>query len=457
MNRFAFVLGPACLAAVLLLPPPAGLPPAAWTAAGLAALMAVWWLAEPVPLAVTALLPLAVAPLAGLAPPDAVARAYGDPLIFLFLGGFVLALAIERWGLHRRIALSLMRLAGDRPGAVLAAVMGTTAFLSLWISNTAAAMVMAPIAAGIGAGAERRQAVALLLGVAFAASIGGMGTLIGTPPNAVFAAYMANAHGIEIGFARWAMVGVPVALVLLAVAWAVLALVSPGMGRDRIGGTAAAAPGPMRTAEARVALVASVTAAAWIGRPALAALVPGLGLTDAGIAILAVLALFLIPSGQGGRLLDWEAVAGLRWDVLILFGGGLALAGILESSGLAAWLGAAFAGLGAVPVPVLVAAMAVAIVILGELASNTAMAAIFLPIAGAAAASLGADLMAVLVPVALATSLGFMLPVATPPNAIVFSMGGMRRADMLRAGAILDVAGIVVVLAVGGVAARLIG
>lgn len=454
--RLTFVLGPALLAVTLLLPPPAGLSPAAWAAAGLALLMGLWWLTEPVPLAVTALLPLAVAPLAGLATPDAVARAYGDPLIFLFLGGFVLALAIERWGLHRRIALSLMRLAGDSPGAVLAAVMGATAFLSLWISNTAAAMVMAPIAAGIGAGAERRQAVALLLGVAFSASIGGMGSLIGTPPNAVFAAYMSNAHGIEIGFARWAMVGVPVALALLAVCWLVLALVTPGMGRARFASAEAAAPGPMKQAEARVALVAALTAAAWIGRPALVALFPGLGLTDAGIAVMAVLALFLIPSGQGGRLLDWESVAGLRWDVLILFGGGLALAGILESSGLAAWLGAGFAALGAVPVPVLVVAMAVTIVVLGELASNTAMAAIFLPIAGAAAVSLGADVMAVLVPVALATSLGFMLPVATPPNAIVFSLGSVRRADMLRAGAILDVAGIAVVLVIGGLAARLL-
>nr|WP_249138914.1 DASS family sodium-coupled anion symporter [Actibacterium sp. MT2.3-13A] len=441
-----------CLALPLIVPPPAGLPEPAWRAAGLALLMALWWLTEALPLAATALVPLALAPLLGLAGLDTVAPAYSHPLVVLFLGGFLLARAIERWGLHRRVAFALLGLAGDRPGRVLAAMMAATAFLSLWISNTAAAMVMAPIAAGIADTQARagRFPAALMLGVAFSATIGGMGTLIGTPPNAIFAAYMSRAHGIEIGFARWAMAALPVAAVLLVAAWAVLARVTPGLGEGRLAPRQDAAPGPMGPAERRVALLAGLTALAWIARPLLNGLFPGLGLSDAGIAVLAALALFVLPSGQGGRLLDWSHAATLRWDVLILFGGGLALAGLLEGSGLAGWIGQRAATLQGLSLPLLIAVMAALIVLVGELASNTAMASIFLPIAGAAALTLGADPVAFLLPVALAASLGFMLPVATPPNAIVFGHKAVGRADMLRAGALLDLIGIAVAVA-GGV------
>ena len=451
--RLSFFAGGFCLALTLIAPPPEGLSPAAWIGAGIAMLMAVWWLTEALPLAVTALVPLALAPLLGLAGIDEVALSYSHPLIILFLGGFLLARAIERWGLHRRIAFSLLRVAGDRPGRVLAALMGTTAFLSLWISNTAAAMVVTPIAAGIAdtQPGRGRFPTALMLGVAFSATIGGMGTLIGTPPNAIFAAYMSRAQGIEISFARWAMVAMPVVAVLLVAAWAVLAHVTPRLDGARLAHGPEQAPGPMGPGERRVAAVAGLTALAWITRPFLEALFPGLNLSDAGIAMLAALALFALPSGQGGRLLDWEHAATLRWDVLILFGGGLALAGLLETTGLAAWIGLKAAALEGLPLAVLITLIAALMVLVGELASNTAMASIFLPIAGAAAAALGADPVAFLLPVAMAASLGFMLPVATPPNAIVFSHRSVGRADMIRAGVLLDVIGVAVTVAIGAV------
>lgn len=447
--RPALAAGVLCCLASIVLPAPGGLPGEAWIAAGLAGMMAVWWFTEAVPLAATALVPLALAPLLGVAELRDVASSYSHPLIVLFLGGFILAKAIERWGLHRRLAHALMGLAGDRPVCVLAAIMVATAFLSLWISNTASAMVLAPIGAAIAARSdERRFATAIMLGIAFAATIGGMGSLIGTPPNAIFAAHASDAHGIEVGFAQWAALGVPVAMVLLVITWALLAWVVPGTGRTRLADGAEAPAGPFHAGEARVAVVAGLTALAWISRPLVEYVVPGIALSDAGIAMIAALALFILPTGDGGRLVDWEAVKDLRWDVLILFGGGLALAGIIEGTGLAAWIGQQAGRLEALPVTVFVVILAAVIVFVGELASNTAMAAIFMPIAGASAVAFGADPVAFLVPIAMAASIGFMLPVATPPNAIVFSHPAVGRTDMLKAGAPLDVIGIGVVVAV---------
>lgn len=435
----------------VLLPAPEAIPEAGWRASGLALAMVLWWLTEPVPLAATALLPLAVAPLAGIAPLETVARPFSEPIVFLFLGGFLLAKAIEKSGLHERLAYSLLGIAGQNPARVLAAIMGTTAFLSLWISNTASAMVVAPVAAAI-AGAQsgtRAFSTALMLGVAYGATIGGMGSLIGTPPNAIFASFVGQTYGIEIGFARWAAIGVPVALVLLVVTWGSLVVFSPGLrGAEIKAGSDRARP-PMSTAEKRVALVAGLTAGAWLTRPLIEIVFPGLALSDAGIAIAAALVLFMLPSGDGGRLLDWPTAATLRWDVLILFGGGLALATILETSGLAAWLAGTVDAFSALPILLLLGLIAAMIVYVGELASNTAMAAIFLPIAGAIAMSLGAEPVPFMLPLAFAASVGFMLPVATPPNAIVFSHETVTRGNMLRAGAPLDVIGIVVAVGLG--------
>lgn len=436
-----------------------GLSAPALAAAGVGLMMAIWWMTEAVPLPATALAPLALFPLLGVAPIAEVGAAYADPLIFLFLGGFLLARAIERWGLHRRLALAALAGAGGRPAATVGAVMAATAFLSLWISNTASAMVMAPIAASIAAAkpADGRFAAALMLGVAFAATIGGMGTVIGTPPNALFAAYMRESHGVEIGFAEWMAVGLPAALILLPIAWALLTRVyfPPAEGRIALtlGESARMGPGARRAA-----VVAGLAALGWIARPALVAAFPGLGISDAGIAMLAALLLFTLPSGEkpGERLLDWSMAAGLRWDVLILFGGGLALAAAIDDVGLAAWIGRQAQALEGWPVLALLTVFALVIVYLGELASNTAMAAIFLPVAGAAAVGMGAEPLVFALPVALAASIGFMLPVATPPNAIVFIHPAVTRARMLRAGAPLDVIGVAVAIAAGALLAPLV-
>ena len=451
----AIVAGLLLLVAPVVLPAPSGIPDAAWLASGLALTMALWWVTEALPLPATALLPLAVAPLLGIADLGEIAVSFGHPLIILFLGGFLLAKAIEKSGLHRRLAFTLLGIAGKRPDRILAAIMLTTAFLSLWISNTASAMVVAPIAAAIAASQTERPefGTALMLGVAFSATIGGMGSLIGTPPNAIFAAHLSTAYGIEVGFAQWAAVGVPTAIILLALAWLVLARLSPRLQPGNLKITIGSGLGKMRVSERRVGVVAGLTALAWIFRPMLEALFPTLELTDAGIAMLATIALFLIPGGDGERLLDWDTAATLRWDVLILFGGGLALAGILDQTGLAAWIGAKVETLNYLPELLLLLIIAALIVFIGELASNTATAAIFLPIAGAVAASLNIDPVTFMLPVALSASIGFMLPVATPPNAIIFANPSVKRGDMLRAGLPLDVAGILISVGMGSILA----
>ncbi len=448
--RAGLVLGLAAGLAGLALPPPEGLDPVAWRAAGLGLLMAAWWLTEALPLAATALVPLALFPLAGIAEMREVAGAYAHPLIVLFLGGFLVARALERWGVHWAVASALLSRIGGGPGRAVAGLMAATAFLSLWISNTAATLVMAPIATAIAAARaeDDRFAAAALLGVAYAATIGGMGSLIGTPPNALLAAYAEERHGIAIGFAEWAAVGLPVALLLLPLAWALLTLVV-----FPLRGGAVALPEAARAALGvpgrRVALVGGLAALALVLRPLADGLWPGAGITDAGIAILAGLLLFALPSGapEGGRLLDWETARGLRWDVLILFGGGLALADAIEGTGLAVWLADRAGLLAGLPVWAVVLGLAAAVVAIGELASNTGVAAIFLPVAGATALGLGMAPLELALPVAFAASVGFMLPVATPPNAIVFAHPAVTRARMLRAGAALDVIGVVVAVA----------
>ncbi|MDU8946174.1 SLC13 family permease [Ovoidimarina sediminis] len=445
-KALATIAGLLLLVAPFALPAPDGMSETAWLASGLALTMALWWVTEALPLAATALLPLAVAPLLGLAKLDDTARAYSDPLIILFLCGFLIAKAIETSGLHMRLAGMLLRRAGTRPHRVLGAIMLCTAFLSLWISNTASAMVVAPVAAAIAGtqSGQSRFGTALMLGVAFSATIGGMGSLIGTPPNAIFAAYVSATYDVRIGFAQWAAIGVPVAIVLLLVTWMFLAWVFPGLGTRDLSLSQDARDAPAGTAERRVAVIAGVTAVAWLSRPLIEGLMPGTPLSDTGIAVIAALALFMLPDGRDGRLLDWNTAATVRWDVLILFGGGLALAHILQGSGLAEFVGRSVHAVSHWPQIAVLLAIAGLIVYLGELASNTAMAAIFLPIAGVVASELGADPVTFLLPIALAASIGFMLPVATPPNAIVFANPAVTRRDMLLAGAPLDLIGLIV-------------
>ncbi len=457
--------------AALLSPLPEGLSEEARRAAVIGAIMALLWVTEALPLAVTAMIPLAAFPLARVAEIENVSRAYAHPIVFLFLGGFILAAAMQRWRLDRRLSLIGLRLAGPRPDLQILSMMAATAFLSMWISNTATAMVMMPIglamlgadqsangpllapdlktpANEVGAVEAGTFGTAMMLGIAFAATIGGMGSLIGTPPNALFAAFVERTYDVSIGFGQWMLLGIPIVILLLPITWMLLTRVVFHLPPRTTFAVSEREKLPaMSTGQRILAIVLALTAFAWVSRPYLAARLGLPGLSDAGIAVTAALTLFVLPADKcfSRPLLTWDEVKSIRWDVLILFGGGLALADAIRETGLADWIGGGAAQLSNVPVVALILIMMVLIVYLGELASNTAMAAVFLPVAAAAAAGLGAEPLSILVPVALAASLGFMLPVATPPNAIVYGSGAVSAQDMLRAGAILDVISIVLV------------
>ena len=455
--------GPIALLAMLLAPLPAGVSPQAWAVAAVGVLMAIWWMTEAVPLATTALLPVLLFPMLDVMDIRDAAASYAHPLIFLFLGGFMLARAMQRWQLHRRIALHVMRLGGNSLTALIFSVMSATAFLSMWVSNTATAMMMLPIGQSIittvvaqsGPAQQidlNRFSAALMLGIAYAATIGGMGTLIGTPPNALFAGFMSETYAVSIGFSQWMMIGIPIVIILLPIAWLVLTRLVFRFSiphrhmQSILLKDDADALGPMSRGELLVGLVMAMTAVGWVFRPLITKLYPGLTLSDAGIAVLAAIMLFVIPAdwSKGRFLLAWSDAAKLRWDVLILFGGGLALASAMTQSGLVNVIAQTLSELGTFPVFWLVLIVMVVVVYLGELASNTAMAAIFLPISGAFAISIGVDPLVLTLPVAVAASLGFMLPVATPPNAIIFGSGAVTVQQMLRAGAILDVICIII-------------
>lgn len=452
--------GPIAAAAIVASPTPGGLSQQGWWIAAIGIWMAVWWMTEALPLAVTAMLPLILFPLVGVRSIEATTPSYAHPLIFLFLGGFLMARAMNAWGLDTRLALNVLRFAGASPRRLIAGIMAVTAFLSMWVSNTATAMVMLPIGLSIvntfsEHPAEHAEDVgpALLLGIAYAATIGGIGTIIGTPPNALFAAFMAESYGIEISFIRWMLIGVPILLVLLPLTWFVLTRLTFRVGGQAVVEAASAVTTklamlpPISKAERLVASVMLFVAALWIFRPLISSALSWPHLSDAGIAMTGALLLFLLPVDlkQGRFLLSWKEAAAIRWDVLILFGGGLALATAMGESDLANWIGDQLSGLRILPLFLLLLAVGVLMVFVGELASNTAMAAVFLPVAGATALRMGDPALLLTLPVALFATLGFMLPVATPPNAVIFGSGVVEIRYMLRTGVILDLVGIVVV------------
>lgn len=454
------VVGLAGFLACLFIPPPGGMSVQAWAAGGMMWLMATWWSTEAIPIPATALLPILLVPALGLGSIGQATAPYANPIIFLFLGGFTLGLAMQRWNLHRRIALLTLRAMGVKPKNQIAGFMMATAFLSMWVSNTATAVMMLPIGLSIIAMTQsdneeglRRYGTALLLAIAYSASIGGIATLIGTPPNALLVAYLLETQGIEVGFAQWMLLGLPVSVVMLLLVWWWLTRIDFGIGRADDSGEMIRreleALGPLGRGEKLVGLVFLLTASAWIFRPLLSAnLAPWL--SDTGIAIAAALALFLIPVDTRERkfLLDWESAEKLPWGVLLLFGGGLAMAGVISSSGLASWIAEAMGAATLLPALLMVALVTLVIVFLTEVTSNTATAAAFLPLLGALAVAQDISPLLLTVPAAIAASCAFMMPVATPPNAIVFSSGHMRIGDMLRAGFALNLMGVVVVTVV---------
>jgi sodium-dependent dicarboxylate transporter 2/3/5 len=452
------ILGPAVLAVTQILPPPEGMNPQAWSALGMMLLMAVWWSTEAIPIAATSLLPIVLIPALGLGNVASATSAYAHPIIFLFLGGFTLGLAMQRWNLHRRVALLTLRAMGTRPKRQIAGFMLATAFLSMWVSNTATAIMMLPIGVSVigmlerGQGEEqiRPYATALLLAIAYSASIGGVATLIGTPPNALLAAYLSENQGMDIGFSQWMLLGLPVSLVMLALTWWWLTRHDFGLradpGADRLVKRELADLGEVGKGEKLVGVVFLLTASAWILRPLLSgSLLPWLN--DTSIAIAAAVSLFLIPVSLRERvfLLDWQSAETLPWGVLLLFGGGLAMAGVISASGLADWIAQSLAGSEGMQAIAMIGLITIVIIFLTEVTSNTATAAAFLPLLGALAVAQGVPAPLFAVPAALAASCAFMMPVATPPNAIVFSSGHVRIGDMIRTGFALNLIGVVVV------------
>jgi sodium-dependent dicarboxylate transporter 2/3/5 len=463
-----FAAGPLAATLVLVMGPVGSEP--ALRVAALAMWMAVWWLTAVVPLAATALLPLLLLPLAGIGKIDQVAASYADPIIFLFLGGFFLAAASERWGLHRRLALAVIAVVGTDTPRVILAVMLATAFVSMWISNTATAAMMLPITVALIELARREAperavafGTALVLGMAYAASIGGVATLIGTPPTAIFAAAAANLAGHPVGFAEWMAVGVPIAALMLAACWFLLVRVlfpQRGAlgGMEQLLARERASLGAWSAGPIVTVAVLALAAAAWVFRepkrlgaltiPGLADLMPAL--SDAGIAIGAALVLFVAPVSLTQRrfALDWEAAGRIPWDVLLLFGGGLALAAAFDKSGLSAWLAGRLAGLHGAPPVMIVGAVTLFFVLLTELTSNTATAAMAMPLVAALAPALGAEPVRLMAAAALGSSLGFMLPVGTPPNALAYGTGAVTVGQMAKAGVWLDLIGVLVITAV---------
>jgi sodium-dependent dicarboxylate transporter 2/3/5 len=460
LQRVGVVLGPAlALATYWLLPDSyatGGSEPVAFSEAGrataaIAVWMAAWWMTEAIPIYATALMPLGFLPLLRATPIKAAASPYGHELIFLFMGGFILALAMQRWRLDRRISLVVLQWVGDRPEAIVGAFMLVTAGLSMWVSNTATAVMMLPIALGVidASDSDEGFGIGLLLGIAYAASIGGIGTLVGTPPNLFLASYASESLGVEIGFARWMGVGVPLVVVFLPIAWLLLTRVlHPIRVRSVEGGRrhareALEALGPISRAEWTVMAVFGVTATLWVTRP----LLPLPGLTDPGIAILAALALFVIPvdRSQGVFVMNWETAVKLPWGILLLFGGGLSLAAAIRVNGVGELLGSSVAGWDSLSPLLLMGCVVTLMIFLTEITSNTATAATLLPILGGLAPGLGVDPLLLVVPAAVAASCAFMLPVATPPNAIVFGSERIRLPQMARTGIWLNLIGIVVI------------
>ena len=463
-HKVGLALGPIWLAAVLILPAPEGLAQEGWLTAGIALLMATWWISEAIPIPATSLLPLVFFPLFGIGTMAEASAPYANPLIFLFMGGFLIALAMVRWGLHKRIALQIVAWAGTGPRALVAGFMAATAFLSMWVSNTATTLMMLPVGLSVihvvdQEGSEEpfrtRFALALLLGIAFGANIGGMGTLIGTPPNAFIAAYFESEFGFSVTFLDWMKVGVPIVALGLPLMLGVLTYwLFPFRRDDVIGGAdvverEAAALGPVSRGEIAVAIVFSITALLWITRPLLTPFLPGL--TDAGIAMAGGLVLFLIPVDfkRGIFVQNWKTARELPWGALILIGGGLSLAGMVTRSGLADWLGASLGFVASLPTILIILIVTGLIVYLTELTSNTATTATFVPVLAALALGIGQNPLLFAVPAALAASCAFMLPVATPPNAIVYGSGRVSVPQMARTGSVLNPLFLILVTAVG--------
>lgn len=476
----------AALVVWLMLGSAEGLPADARWVASIATLMAIWWMTEAIPLSATSLLPIVLIPMLTQRSVNEATAPYASSIVFLFLGGFLIAIAMEKWNLHRRVALLTLRKVGIEPTRIVLGMMLATGFLSMWVSNTATTLMMLPIGLSVlalvterarpdntndaspGHALDRqsgdenvqRFGICLVLAIAWSASMGGLGTLLGSPPNAIVAGYAADELGREIGFLEWMMLGMPLALVFILIGWVLMTRVLypfklaeiPG-GRQMIDNEINKL-GPVAQGEKMVMAVFASAAFLWVV-PGILVSIPGIGsnlgwfgeMNDTAIAVAAGIVMFILPGrGRQEMVLNWkDAEEGLPWGVLLLFGGGLSLASAVAASGLDGWIGAQVTGLGVLPAVFLIASVVGIILFLTEVTSNTATAATFIPVLGGVAVGIGADPMSLLIPAAFAATCAFMLPVGTPPNAIVFGTGAVTIAQMARGGFVLNLVGIVLI------------
>ncbi|MEM7689257.1 MAG: DASS family sodium-coupled anion symporter [Pseudomonadota bacterium] len=473
-RQIGLIAGPLLFAFTAFTAPPGSMSPEAWLVAGLVVWMAAWWITEAVPMTVTGLLPFIWLPLGGVMNARETASNYYAPILFLLLGGAFIALAIERTGLHRRLSLAILRVVGSDGGQIrlLLAFMISAAVLSMLISNTSTTLIMMPIALAVITGGEGAVAKgsgglaseqskpahdglsgALPMGIAFAASIGGLGTIVGSPTNGIGVQLLDDMIGLEISFAQWMMFGLPV--VILGVPLAALIIASVQKVRAHPFDVTAARDAiadetPWSSAEKRLVPIIALAFALWMTRLWVAPLLPQGSWTDGTIAILASFALFLVPDGTGRPLLQWDEANRAPWGIILMFGGGLALAAGMDASGLATWLGQALLPLEAVPLILMTLAVVAMIILVTEFASNVATASGIIPIVASLAAGLGLGEDAVLLamPAALAASWGFILPAGTGPNAIAWATGRLRIERLATAGLMLDVFGALTIVSV---------
>lgn len=453
-QRSGLVLGPLFFI-LTVLTEPESLSPAATVVAGVTIWMAVWWISEAIPISATALLPIVVLPAFGAMKVGDVTAQYGHHIVFLMLGGFFIAIAMEKWDLHKRIALFVVHTIGIGPRRIIAGFMVATAFLSAWISNTSTAMVMMPIGTAVIASISAKKSdpdfnVALMLSIAYAASIGGMATLVGTPPNLIFAGIYQSMFGVQVNFFEWAYFRFPLASVMLVITWFYLTHIGYRIQKDEMPGSGEvikaerARQGKITREEKQVLMVFVLVAVLWMTRGLLwGKYLPQV--TDASIAITGALLLFIMPAREEASLLSWEDTEKVPWGVALLMGGGFAIARGFAETGLAEWVSQSFTFLVAMPVFLLILATVVITKIFTEITSNTATATILMPIAASIAVTLGISPFGIMAAVAISSSLAFMMPVATPPNAIVFGSGYVTIPQMARAGLWLNLVTVVIV------------
>lgn len=458
---FGLLFGPFLFFLIPLVAPADVLTPEAWKVIGIATWMITWWITEAAPIPVTSMLPMVLFPLTGIFSISEATAPYSHPTIFLFMGGFMLGLAMEEHNLHKRIALNLIKLTGTNPNGIILGFMITTAFISMWISNTATTVMMLPIALSITTllgtdtntedKGRRRFALSLMIGIAYAANIGGTATIIGTPPNVAWVGFMSDMADYEVEFSKYLMVGLPICVLMLFIAYFLLTRVLYPSKISQLSSSAQVIEdqikelGPVSKAEKIVGIIFLITASSWILRGSINNWLDSKLLNDTVIAIAGGILMFITPLKlkEGKFLMEWKATQRLPWGILLLFGGGMALARAMESVNIVQTVGDAIAGNGEMNELLLIIGLCTFMLFMTEIMSNIALAVIFIPVVLGIANSMGVDPVHLSLPVTLAASYAFMMPISTPPNAIVFSSGMIRMKDMIRAGFLLNIIAII--------------